>query len=93
MSTAKYFAHPTAVVDEGADIGEGTRIWHFCHVMPGARIGPRCSFGQNCYVGSIRAPGITWQKCQIRVPSPMSAPSSMIALAWAKYFVVDMEPL
>jgi UDP-2-acetamido-3-amino-2,3-dideoxy-glucuronate N-acetyltransferase len=52
MSTTKYFAHPTAIIDEGADIGEGTRIWHFCHVMPGARIGPRCSFGQNCYVGS-----------------------------------------
>jgi UDP-2-acetamido-3-amino-2,3-dideoxy-glucuronate N-acetyltransferase len=52
MATTKYLAHPTAIIDEGADIGEGTRIWHFCHVMPGARIGPRCSFGQNCFVGS-----------------------------------------
>jgi UDP-2-acetamido-3-amino-2,3-dideoxy-glucuronate N-acetyltransferase len=52
MST-DYYAHPTAIIDEGAEIGEGTRIWHFCHVMPGARIGPRCSFGQNCYVGSV----------------------------------------
>lgn len=48
----KYYAHPTAIIDEGAEIGEETKIWHFCHVMPGARIGPHCSFGQNCYVGS-----------------------------------------
>ena len=47
-----YVAHPTAVIDEGAEIGDGTRIWHFCHVMPGARIGRGCSFGQNCYVAS-----------------------------------------
>jgi len=52
MPTTKYLAHPTAIIDEGAEIGEGTRIWHFCHVMSGARIGPRCSFGQNCYIGS-----------------------------------------
>ena len=47
-----YHAHPTAIIDEGAEIGEDTRIWHFCHVMAGARIGASCSFGQNCYVGS-----------------------------------------
>ena len=45
-----YRAHETAVVDEGASIGEGTRIWHFCHVSAGARIGARCSFGQGCFV-------------------------------------------
>ena len=44
--------HPTAVVDEGALIGEGTRIWHFCHVQSGARIGRDCTLGQNVYVGS-----------------------------------------
>lgn len=42
-----YFVHPTAVVDEGAEIGCGTKIWHFSHVMKGARIGERCIFGQN----------------------------------------------
>jgi UDP-2-acetamido-3-amino-2,3-dideoxy-glucuronate N-acetyltransferase len=44
------FVHATAVVDPGARIGEGTRIWHFCHVMSGATIGRRCSLGQNCFV-------------------------------------------
>jgi UDP-2-acetamido-3-amino-2,3-dideoxy-glucuronate N-acetyltransferase len=45
-----YFAHPTAVVDPGAEIGEGTRIWHFCHVMGSARIGKACSLGQNVFI-------------------------------------------
>ena len=45
-----YFAHPTTVVDEGAQIGSGTRIWHFSHIMPTARIGERCNLGQNVYV-------------------------------------------
>jgi len=45
------FVHPSASVDEGATIGAGTRIWHFCHVMPGARIGPDCVLGQNVMVG------------------------------------------
>ncbi len=50
-----YFAHPTAQVDEGAVIGKGTKIWHFCHVMRGARIGERCIFGQNVNVdGGVR---------------------------------------
>ncbi|RMF67984.1 MAG: oxidoreductase [Calditrichaeota bacterium] len=52
-SAAKeFFVHPTAVVDAGAEIGVGTKIWHFSHVMPGARIGARCSLGQNVFVGS-----------------------------------------
>lgn len=46
-----YFAHESAVVDEGARVGEGTRIWHFCHVSAGAEIGPDCTLGQNVYVG------------------------------------------
>jgi UDP-2-acetamido-3-amino-2,3-dideoxy-glucuronate N-acetyltransferase len=49
--TKHYYAHPTAVVDEGATLGEGTKVWHFCHIMPGAVVGRRCSFGQNCFVG------------------------------------------
>ncbi|MBC8278112.1 MAG: Gfo/Idh/MocA family oxidoreductase [FCB group bacterium] len=46
----KYFAHETAVVDEPCEIGEGTKIWHFSHVMPGAKIGKKCIFGQNCNI-------------------------------------------
>ncbi|MFN9279788.1 MAG: acyltransferase [Betaproteobacteria bacterium] len=45
-------AHPSAIVDEGATVGDDTRIWHFVHVSPGARIGERCSLGQNVYVGN-----------------------------------------
>lgn len=43
--------HTTAVVDDGAAVGDGTKIWHFCHVQAGARIGRGCSLGQNVYVG------------------------------------------
>ncbi len=50
MSAA--FIHPTACVDPGASLGESTRIWHFCHVMPGARVGRRCTLGQNVFVAS-----------------------------------------
>jgi UDP-2-acetamido-3-amino-2,3-dideoxy-glucuronate N-acetyltransferase len=45
-----WFKHATAVVDDGAVVGEGTKIWHFCHVSAGARIGARCVLGQNVYV-------------------------------------------
>jgi UDP-2-acetamido-3-amino-2,3-dideoxy-glucuronate N-acetyltransferase len=45
-----YFAHPSAYIDDGAVIGEGTKIWHFSHVMPKARIGAGCSLGQNVFV-------------------------------------------
>ena len=47
---ADYFAHESAYVDEGAVVGAGTKIWHFCHVMPGAVIGERSSLGQNVVV-------------------------------------------
>ena len=47
-----YFVHSTAVVDEGAEIGAGTKIWHFTHIMPGARIGENCIIGQNVFIGS-----------------------------------------
>lgn len=47
-----YTKHETAIVDEGAIIGAGTRIWHWVHVSGGAKIGERCSFGQNVYVGN-----------------------------------------
>jgi UDP-2-acetamido-3-amino-2,3-dideoxy-glucuronate N-acetyltransferase len=45
--------HPSAIVDAGATIGDGTRIWHFVHVAAGARIGARCSIGHGCYVGNV----------------------------------------
>jgi UDP-2-acetamido-3-amino-2,3-dideoxy-glucuronate N-acetyltransferase len=44
--------HPSAIVDEGAVLGDGCRVWHFVHISAGARIGTDCSFGQNVYVGN-----------------------------------------
>jgi UDP-2-acetamido-3-amino-2,3-dideoxy-glucuronate N-acetyltransferase len=49
---ADTFIHPSAIVDEGAQLGPGCRVWHFAHVCAGARIGSGCSFGQNVYVGN-----------------------------------------
>jgi UDP-2-acetamido-3-amino-2,3-dideoxy-glucuronate N-acetyltransferase len=45
-----YFAHESSYIDDGAVIGAGTKIWHFCHVLPGAVIGERCNLGQNVVV-------------------------------------------
>ncbi|MEM7789884.1 MAG: acyltransferase [Verrucomicrobiota bacterium] len=49
-----YKAHQTAIIDDGAQIGADTKIWHFCHISGDCEIGSGCSFGQNCYV----APGV-----------------------------------
>ncbi|MCX2716787.1 acyltransferase [Helicobacter sp. MIT 21-1697] len=46
-----YFIHPTSIIDENVSIGEGSKIWHFCHILSGSVIGTNCSFGQNCMVG------------------------------------------
>jgi UDP-2-acetamido-3-amino-2,3-dideoxy-glucuronate N-acetyltransferase len=46
------YIHPTAVVDEGALIGEGSKIWHFTHLMPGCRLGRNCNVGQNVFIDS-----------------------------------------
>ena len=46
-----HFVHPSSFVDEGVNIGKGTRIWHFCHVLKGSRIGENCVLGQNVMVG------------------------------------------
>lgn len=46
------FVHPTSIVDEGAQIGDGTRIWHWVHVSGGAKIGSNCSFGQGVFIGN-----------------------------------------
>ena len=45
--------HSTAIVDAGAQIGAGTKVWHFVHVTPGARIGAECVIGQGCYIGAV----------------------------------------
>jgi UDP-2-acetamido-3-amino-2,3-dideoxy-glucuronate N-acetyltransferase len=47
-----YWKHDSAIVDEGAQLGEGSKVWHFAHVSPGARIGAGCSLGQGVYVGN-----------------------------------------
>ena len=47
MSKTGYYRHETSFVDDGAEIGEGTRIWHFSHVLAGARVGRNCVIGQN----------------------------------------------
>ena len=54
-SSQGYFAHSTAVVDEGSLIGDGTKIWHFSHVMAPCVIGDNCNLGQNVVV----SPGVT----------------------------------
>ena len=46
-----YFAHESAYIDKGCEIGRGTKIWHFSHVMPGSRIGRNCNIGQNVVIG------------------------------------------
>lgn len=50
MPNTKYYAHPTAVIDDGCSIGEGCKIWHFSHIMPGAHLGNNCNLGQNVVV-------------------------------------------
>src|SRR5207253_2052939 len=49
-----YYAHPTAVIDPGCEIGAGTKIWHFSHVMEGSRMGADCNLGQNVVI----SPGV-----------------------------------
>lgn len=58
MSEKKYFAHDTAVIDEGCEIGEGVKIWHFSHIMPNSKIGDGCNIGQNVVV----SPGVVLGK-------------------------------
>ncbi len=53
-----YFAHETAIIDEGCNIGAGTRIWHFTHIMPGCFLGENCNLGQNVVI----SPGVVLGK-------------------------------
>lgn len=55
METKNYFAHPTAVIDDGCEIGEGTKIWHFSHIMSNCKLGKNCNLGQNVVI----SPGVT----------------------------------
>lgn len=50
-----YYAHPTAILDEGCQVGRGSRVWHFCHICAGADVGEDCNLGQNVFV----ADGVT----------------------------------
>ena len=54
MENNNWFAHETAVIDEGCQIGSGTKIWHFSHIMPGAILGEKCNIGQNVVI----SPGV-----------------------------------
>lgn len=47
--TTNYYCHSTSMIDEPCEIGEGTKIWHFSHIMRGVKIGRNCVFGQNCH--------------------------------------------
>lgn len=49
---SKYFVHESSYIDEDVEIGEGTRIWHFCHIQKGARIGKNCTLGQNVNISN-----------------------------------------
>jgi UDP-2-acetamido-3-amino-2,3-dideoxy-glucuronate N-acetyltransferase len=59
----RFWAHRTAVIDRGARIGAGTKVWHFCHVMGGARVGPGCVLGQNVFVAATAVVGA---RCRIQ---------------------------
>ncbi len=51
MEKGNYFVHESAYIDEPVDIGEGTKIWHFSHILPNTKIGKNCIIGQNCMIG------------------------------------------
>jgi UDP-2-acetamido-3-amino-2,3-dideoxy-glucuronate N-acetyltransferase len=50
MNQANFYAHPSAFIDEGCTIGEGTKIWHFSHIMPNCKLGKNCNIGQNVVI-------------------------------------------
>ena len=58
-----YWCHESAIIDNGATLGEGTKVWHFSHVCSGAVIGERCSLGQNVFVGNRVVVG---NRCKIQ---------------------------
>jgi UDP-2-acetamido-3-amino-2,3-dideoxy-glucuronate N-acetyltransferase len=68
-----YFAHETAVIDEGCKIGKGTKIWHFSHIMTGSEIGEKCNIGQNVVV----SPGVKLGR-NVKVQNNVSVYSGVI---------------
>jgi UDP-2-acetamido-3-amino-2,3-dideoxy-glucuronate N-acetyltransferase len=50
MSAVNFYAHPSAIIDDGCVIGEGTKVWHFSHIMPNCKIGDHCNIGQNVVI-------------------------------------------
>ena len=52
MESREFFVHPSSIIDEGAQIGKGTRIWHFSHLMATCKVGEQCIIGQNVYIDS-----------------------------------------
>ncbi len=69
----EYYAHPTAVIDEGCTIGAGTKIWHFTHVMPNSKLGENCNLGQNVVV----SPDVTLGK-NVKVQNNVSIYTGVI---------------
>jgi UDP-2-acetamido-3-amino-2,3-dideoxy-glucuronate N-acetyltransferase len=69
----EYFAHETAVVDQGSKIGKGSKIWHFSHIMTGCEIGENCNIGQNVVV----SPGVTLGK-NVKVQNNVSIYTGVI---------------
>ena len=69
----KYFAHETAIIDEGCEIGKGTKIWHFSHIMTGCKLGEHCNIGQNVVV----SPGVVLGK-NVKVQNNVSIYSGVI---------------
>jgi UDP-2-acetamido-3-amino-2,3-dideoxy-glucuronate N-acetyltransferase len=49
---ASFYIHETSIIDEGCEIGEGTKVWHFCHISSGAKLGMNCNLGQNVFVAN-----------------------------------------
>jgi UDP-2-acetamido-3-amino-2,3-dideoxy-glucuronate N-acetyltransferase len=70
---SNYYAHPTAVIDEGCEIGAGTKIWHFSHIMPNCKIGDHCNIGQNVVI----SPGVILGK-NVKVQNNVSIYTGVI---------------
>ena len=63
METPGYFAHPTAIIDEGCQVGNGVKVWHFSHIMAGAVVGDSCNIGQNVVI----SPGVVLgARCKVQ---------------------------
>lgn len=63
MRESDFFVHESSYIDDGADIGKGTKIWHFCHILGNTKIGPHCVIGQNVMIGPDVSVG---KKCKIQ---------------------------